>query len=147
MVSLREFDESDAAALRAGQYPGAETEDIGAMIRDWREKTYQGKYFEMLAVTDDGRVVGSVSLYERSANIASAGIEIFPAERRKGYAEEAMRLILERAAGRGFRAVQDQVAGDNAASIALHEKTGFETDGYIYTNARGREVMLYTAFL
>ena len=41
------------------------------------------------------------------------------------------------------RILLDQVRRDNAASIRLHEKLGFETDGYGYRNQKGREVVLY----
>lgn len=147
MVSLREFEDSDAAVLRDGQCPSADMDEVIGLIGSWKEKTYNGRYFEMLAVTQDGRAVGSVSLLERSPGIVSAGIEIFPDERRKGYAAEAMRLILARAAEKGYKGVQDQVAQDNLASRTLHEKVGFETDGYVYTNSRGHDVLIYTYFL
>ena len=58
-----------------------------------------------------------------------------------------MKLLLERAAASGYKLMLDQVSTENAPSKALHEKLGFETDGYIYKNAKGREVLLYLYLL
>ncbi len=54
-----------------------------------------------------------------------------------------MRLMIEAAKGRGYQILQDLVRADNGASIALHEKLGFLTDGSVHTNAGGRQVLIY----
>mgnify|MGYP002625610560 CR=1 FL=1 len=143
MIRLREFEERDAAVLQKKQMPDVGTEEITDMIRAWRTKTFDGKRFEMLAVLSDDTVVGSVSLYERSKSVASVGIEVFADERGKGYASAAMKRIAETARNRGYRVIWDQVAANNKPSISLHEKLGFETDGYIYRNAKDCEVLLW----
>ena len=143
MIRLREFTERDAAVLQQKQMPGVPIEEIGDMIRGWQTKTYRGKRFEMYAMTEGDDAVGSVSLYARSGSIVSVGIEVFSEERGKGSAEEGMKRILERAKDLGYRVIWDQVAANNQPSIRLHEKLGFETDGTLYKNAKGREVLLY----
>ena len=143
MIALRPFTEHDAAILREKQMPSASIGEVSGMIKSWESKTFQGKYFEMLALTADHAVVGSISLYGRTERIASVGMEVFPDERGKGYAAKGMRLIIEHAKRLGYRVIQNQVGADNAASIALHEKLGFETDGYVYQNARDRRVLIY----
>ena len=143
MVGLRSFTEHDAAVIREKQMPDASLDEVLALIKEWESKTFQGRYFEMLALTADHTVVGSVSLYGLTDKIASVGMEVFPDERGRGYAAEGMRLIIEKARTRGYRVIRDQVRADNKASIALHEKLGFETDGYLYKNAKGREVLIY----
>ena len=110
-------------------------------------REYGGNPFEMYAVTSGGRIVGSISLYGRDCGMASLGPEIFSSDRRNGYAAEAMKLLAERAAGMGYRILMDQVRSDNAASIALHEKLGFGTDGAVYRNSRGRDVIIYVMAL
>lgn len=40
-----------------------------------------------------------------------------------------------------------QIRADNVASIALHNSLGFETDGYVYTNKKGNEVLIYIKVL
>jgi phosphinothricin acetyltransferase len=143
MIRLREFEQSDAAVLKQKQMQDADLSEVEEMIRAWQTKTHRGKRFEMLAITEGDAVVGIVSLYERSRSAASVGIEIFFDERGKGYAEEGMRRILERAKVLGYSLILDQVAANNQPSISLHEKLGFETDGYLYKNAKDREVLLY----
>ena len=143
MTILRHFRAEDAELLRARLYPELESERIGALIEEWGTLKYGGKYFEMFAVEEDGRVVGSASLYEHSPSVVSAGNELFGGERGKGLGTAAMRLLEEAAAGRGFRIIKDQVAADNAGSIGLHEKCGFETDGYVYKNKKGVDVLIF----
>ena len=97
MISLRHFEEPDAEVLRIF-FPSARCQDdIISMIHDWNTLSYKGRYFEMFAIQEDATIVGSISIYERSKDIASLGIEIFAPYRRKGYAYEAMRLLMEHA--------------------------------------------------
>ena len=97
----------------------------------------------MFAITADNTIAGSVSLYEHSKSVASIGVEIYPDQRRNGYAAEGMRLIMNHARDLGYRIIQDQVRTDNQASIALHNSLGFETDGYVFRNAKDKDVLLY----
>ena len=147
MIRLRPFTEGDVEILRQGQGQGMSPEEIRAMIAEWNAGTYRGKPFEMYAVEADGAVAGHISLLGQSRSIASVGVEILPEERRKGYAAGAVEQLLALAAQRGCRVIQNQVAADNVPGIALHEKLGFETGGYVYRNARGREVLIYVKCL
>lgn len=146
-VCLRQFDIDDAELLRANQMLDAPIEEVKGIIESWKLRAYQGKYFEMFALTVNDAVVGSISLYGRADTIASIGAEVFPDERGKGYAAEGLKLVMEIAKEKGYQLAQDQVRTDNAASIALHEKLGFETDGYVYRNAKGRDVRIYSKCL
>ena len=143
MVTLRRFSRDDVKILQKKQLPNITEDEIAALIAEWDGGSYQGKHFEMLAVVSDGAVAGSVSLLAHSHSVVSFGTEIFPEERRKGLAYGAMRLLLERAAEQGYRIVLQQVRADNEASRHLHEKLGFESDGYRYRNEKDREVVLY----
>ena len=143
MVTIRQFTHADAAAVQRGLYPDMTIPRIERMIDDWNSGVYQGRRFEMFAVVSEDGVVGCVSLYEHSARVSSVGAEIFPGERGKGTAAEAVSLLLHHASEEGCRIILDQVRADNAASIRLHEKLGFESDGCVYRNRRGHEVVLY----
>ncbi len=147
MITLRHFSMEDAGSVHDGLYPDMKESDIMKMLTEWNSCLYQGRYAEMFAVLSDGRIVGYVSLYERSRSVASAGVEIWPGERGKGFASEAMAALLTVAAEKGYRLILDQVLRSNQASIRLHEKLGFECDGYIYRNRNGHEVFLYTKLL
>ena len=143
MISLRHFEEPDAEVLRAF-FPSARCQDdIISMIHDWSTLSYKGRYFEMFAIQKDATIVGSISIYERSKGIASLGIEIFAPYRRKGYAYDAMCLLIEFATQKGYKIILQQVRTDNLASICLHEKLGFETDGHVYENQKGHKVLIY----
>jgi RimJ/RimL family protein N-acetyltransferase len=143
MVSLRHFEESDAEVLQTYKLSGKGKDDIISMIHDWNMLSYKGHYFEMFAIQNDATVVGSISIYERSKSIVSLGIEIFAPYRQMGHAYEAMRLLIEFAAQKGFKIILQQVRNDNNASIRLHEKLGFETDGHVYENQKGHKVLIY----
>ena len=143
MIGIRHFTEHDAVIIQQKQYTEATTTDIHKMIAEWETKTCQGKYFEMFAITANDAIVGSVSLYEHSKSVVSIGVEVYPDQRRKGYAAEGMHLIMNHARNLGYRIIQDQVRTDNQASIALHNSLGFETDGYVFKNAKDKDVLLY----
>ena len=124
-------------------YPDMTIHSVEQMIADWDACSVAGRRFEMLAVVREDIIVGYASLMERSKTIVSAGIEIFENQRRKGYAADALGQLLRRAGEEGYCVVLDQVRKENQASIALHEKLGFESDGYVYRNKRDHEVLLY----
>ena len=142
-IRIRHFTERDAPVIGRNQYPGVPTAEIREMISEWETNTCRGRYFEMFAVTRGGAIVGSVSLFEHTKSAVSIGVEIHPGERRKGYASDGMRLVMDRARALHYRVILDQVRQDNPASIALHKRLGFETDGYIYQNAKGQDVLLF----
>ncbi|MBO4384906.1 MAG: GNAT family N-acetyltransferase [Clostridia bacterium] len=143
MTGLRRFTYGDAAEIREKMYPDASIEEVRGMIEAWETEKYRGRYFGMFAITADGAVVGCVSVYEQTESEASIGAEVFPDERGKGYASEGVRLAVGIARERGYGTVRNQVRADNAASIALHEKLGFKTDGKVCKNSRGRDTLTY----
>jgi RimJ/RimL family protein N-acetyltransferase len=147
MVRIRHFTTEDAETIKKRQYPDMTVDEIERMIADWNSGVFEGRRFEMFAVTEDGRIAGCASIKECSKSVASLGIEIFTEDRGKRIASNAMPLLLEAAKQAGYRAVLDQVRTDNAASIRLHEAFGFETDGYVYRNKRDRDVVLYLKLL
>ena len=143
MYNIRRFTTEDAAAIQRGMYPDMTLAGVSEMIDEWNAGAYRGRRFDMFAVVRDERIVGCVSLYEKSELIASLGAEIFAGERGRGAAFEALSLLMRYASEAGYRIILDQVRKDNAASIRLHEKLGFQSDGYFYGNQRGHEVVLY----
>ena len=143
MISLRHFCPRDAEAVRGALYPDRTADEAAAMIAAWNTCVYQGRYFETFAVLRDDAIVGQVSLSELSRSVVSAGVEITGAQRGKGFASEALSRLLKYASDRKYRLVLDQVRTDNPASIKLHEKLGFESDGYVYRNRRDHAIFLY----
>ena len=143
MVTLRYFTDADASLLREKRYPDMSAAQVEEMIRKWNEKQVNGRDFEMFAVCDGVNVVGTVSLYQQTADTVSIGPEIFSDCRRRGYGTLAMRAAMDAAGDRGYKIAFAQIRTDNAASIALHEALGFESNGQTFTNAKGNPVLFY----
>jgi len=143
MVTLQHFTKDDSDTIQKQMYPSLSREEIDQILKEWSEFSYQSKYFEMFAIEADGRIVGNISLFEHREHTASIGIEIFPDERRKGFAAEAMTLLCKRASGLGYEIIVDEIRADNTASLKLHEKLGFENSNHIYRNSKGHEAVRY----
>ncbi|MBP5727852.1 MAG: GNAT family N-acetyltransferase [Clostridia bacterium] len=143
MVILRHFTEQDASFVCEGLYPDLTIDEVVTMIREWNSGVHCGRYFEMFAVLSDDTIVGYASLTEHSQSTVSAGIEILSSERNKGFGAQALAALIDAASGKGYRIMLDQVRTDNQASIRLHEKMGFESDGYTYRNRNNNEIILY----
>lgn len=122
---LRPFTSIDCPVILKYQYPDSSVEEIKEMILQWNTRQYDGRYFEMLAIENDGDIVGYVSVVAQNDNTVSEGVEIYAPYRRQGFAYLAVAMILEHIKIRGYSLVTAQVRRDNAASVALHHKLGF----------------------
>ncbi len=143
MVILRNFNKDDAPNLHKSRYSSLSVEQIEHMIDEWNEKRFNGRYFEMFAIVRDEIIVGTISLYHHSTQVVSIGPEIFCEYRRKGFAKEAMIQACNMAKEKGYKIASQQIRINNSASIALHSSLDFETDGSIYTNAKGNQISIY----
>ena len=143
MIQLEYFTLQDADVLRKKLYSDWTAASIRAMITQWNTKEFHGKHFEMFAVKSDGVIVGCISLAQQNGTTVSIGPEIFLPYRKCGFAAKAMCQAMEIAHERGFTAVSQQVRVNNTASIRLHEKLGFETDGQEYTTRHGNACRMY----
>lgn len=143
MITLRNFTVSDAHELQENKYGHKTLSEVQEMICEMNNKTYNHRYFEMFAIVKDRKFVGQISLYQHSKNTISCGPEIFEEYRRQGFAKEAMTLAMDIAKSKGYKIVLQQIRVDNDASIGLHNSLGFETDGYVYRNKKGNEVLIY----
>ena len=142
MISLRNFTYEDIEVLQQHGYGNLSGNDIKNLIDAWNKNEHNGKYFEMFAVIDED-IVGYVSLYQLSESVISCGPEIFVLNRQKGYGFQAVSEALKIAAGKGYKIAMAQIRTDNAASMTLHKKLGFETDGNEYINKKGKSVGIY----
>ncbi|MBQ9768147.1 MAG: GNAT family N-acetyltransferase [Lachnospiraceae bacterium] len=142
MIQLRNFKIEDIPALKAHSYPNRTQEDLENLIVDWNTKRCGERYFEMFAIEENETVVGSVSLYQHTESVVSCGVEIYPEHQRKGYAFCGVTKALQIATEQGYKIATAQVRTDNAASIALHKKLGFELD-HEYKNKKGNDVYFF----
>ena len=115
--------------------------------KETQEPAADGHYRQLFLVRAENELVGTVGLYQHTGYIVSAGPEIFPPYRRRGYAAAAVTLVLARAKERGFRLAQAQVRTDNEASIRLHEKLGFLRSWEHVVNRHGNEVIIFSKIL
>jgi diamine N-acetyltransferase len=78
---------------------------------------------------DGGACVGFVDLFDFDPASLSAGVGILvcdPADRRRGYGGEALKLVSDYARRvLGMRSLRCDIAADNAASLALFSRAGF----------------------
>lgn len=147
MISLRNFMDSDAIEFQQKRNVNMSVNEIKALFAKWKEKEFEGKYFEMFAVIKDNELVGMISLYKHSENVISCGPETFSCYQKQGIAEEAVRLAMDIAKRKGYKLVLQQIRLDNTASISLHNKLGFETDGYTYKNKKGHDIQIFVKIL
>ncbi len=142
MICLRKFAAEDADCVQCRIYPNMTIPQIQEMILQWNAGIFDGKRFEMFAITLENEPVGTVSLYEQTDDCASFGIEVAECFRCRGIAAESGSQVLHLAAQMGYSKVISQVRRDNAASVALHKKLGFVlTEETV--NRKGNPVYLY----
>lgn len=143
MIELRNFTNADIEKLQKHEDSELSHADCERLILTWNEKKYNDGYFEMYAVINNGNIVGKASLYARSEHIVSCGIELYAEFRGKGYATAAYPILLSLAKQKRFTIAVAQVLANNAASIALHKKAGFEAEDYTYTNQQGKQIYYF----
>lgn len=143
MITLRNFTNSDIRQIQQCQYSNMSQAELQAVIETWNKKQYKENYFEMYAIEENGIIIGQASLYGRSKHIVSCGLELYAAYREKGHGTSAYRELLSLAKTKGFTIAVAQVDVDNAASIAIHKKMGFEAEDYTYINKKGNPIFYY----
>ena len=100
---------------------------------DWLVKR-SGAYAVLVAVDDDGALLGFASLSpfrERPAYSTTVEDSVYvDRERRAGGVGRALlEALVETAVAHGFHAMIARIVGGHDASIALHERVGFEIVG------------------
>ncbi len=143
MIKLKEIELQNSQALKDNYYKNKTVEQIENIVLQWKNKTLDGKYFEMLGVFNEKELVGVVSIYEQTKNSVSLGIEIFEQFRKIGYGYLALNCALKRAKKKGYKLTVNQVRTDNKASIQLCKKCQLETNFYEYINKKGNAIYLY----
>lgn len=124
-MELRHFGNGDVAEIRRLEYPDLSEKEISDLVSAWNKKSYNGRYFEIFAVTLDDRVIGNVSLYEYEAEIFTAGLMIYEPYRNRGYGRNALTLLAAKAKEKGLKALYAKIRADNVASKKVAEKVGF----------------------
>ena len=132
--NIEDFDDTDYGVMSFEERQG--------LIDESMKKIHNGAYFEFLVVYQDNTVIGFMNLFAHSPHIISCGPEIKKCYQKKGYGFLAETMALEYAKKKGYTIAVGGVDDNNAASIALHEKLGFEMDRK-YLNKKGRTIRIY----
>jgi RimJ/RimL family protein N-acetyltransferase len=137
-----------------------EKEDVPLLVEWWNSLDYQGKYFpvpqkskaqalqefenpspiqvamehkEFMIEKKDGTRVGHIG-YGRDIfhDMIEIGYDIFPSERRKGYASEAIQIIVDYLfLSKDIPRISIYTDARNIASIRAAENVGFKKEGII----------------
>jgi len=142
MVSLRNFTLQDIPVLQKEQGYDKPKKELTDIIQRGNKKSYERRYFEMFAIIDGGELKGTVSLYQHTSTAVSLGVEIFSAHQRQGFGFKGEMLAIEQAKKLGYKIVAGHVRVDNAASIALQKKLGFEVY-HEMTNPQGIKMYFF----
>ncbi|MBQ8577230.1 MAG: GNAT family N-acetyltransferase [Clostridia bacterium] len=132
--NIKDFDGTD--------YGSMSFEERKHLIDESINKNHNGAYFEFMVVYNDDTVVGFMNLFAHSHHIISCGPEIKEGFKKKGFGFLAETMALEYAKKKGYTIAVGGVDDNNVASIALHEKLGFEMDRK-YLNRKGRTIRIY----
>lgn len=88
----------------------------------------------MLVAVDDAQLVGELSIKAVSSrravqHVATLGMSVKPAHRRKGIGRALMNAAIEWAPSAGIKRIELYVYARNAPAIALYEACGFRVEG------------------
>ena len=142
MITLHPVSFNNTEDFSGTSYDAMSRDEKVQMIDESAREAHGGAYFQMLAVYEDENVVGFTNLFALSSHIISIGPEIKEHLRGKGYGYLALMQTLEYAQNRGYSIAVAQVREDNAASIALHEKCGFEIGTHCLSR-HGKPIRIY----
>jgi RimJ/RimL family protein N-acetyltransferase len=115
-------------------WPPSSLASVQAWAEEASKRKMDGDSFHWLIETTDQTPVGTISTHDCNPHCGtlSYGVDIEKTQRGKGYAGEAIWLVLRYYFEElRYQKVTVQVHANNAASMRLHEKLGFHREGVI----------------
>lgn len=148
---FHEWDQDDQTSRAAFSIPFPRS---SAATRRWAERIAHdepsGDEVRWVIVGGGDQPVGTINSHDcdRRFGSFSYGVAVAPRWRRRGFATEAIRLVLRYFfAELGYQKANAQVHEFNAGSRALHERLGFVPEGRVrrmlYTDGRHWDVLLF----
>lgn len=127
------FDADSTVMRNADQlHPPRSAEGYRRWVETIAKAPRDDEFFLGIESLADGRLVGAISTdgVDKNAGVFGYGISIGSAYHRKGYASEAVVLLLRYMFGeRRFQKCDVGVYAYNTASLMLHKKLGFVEEG------------------
>ena len=105
-----------------------------AFAEEQSKNKFEKDTFVWIIQDQQGEAVGTIDTHDckRREGTFSYGISVAAEHRRRGYASEAIRLVLKYYFEElRYQKVTTNVHSDNPASIALHEHLGFKKEGVL----------------
>jgi len=139
-MQIRPAAEADREAVFAIVDPVLKAGETYAMPRDFSHEETLAYWFspshEVFVVEDNGAILGTYYLMANQqgggAHVANCGYMTAAEAQGKGVARAMCAHSLERAAQRGFRAIQfNHVVSTNSRAVALWQSFGFEVVGIL----------------
>lgn len=162
LVRLRGVEPSDAEAFfrwnldsetgRALEFlwPPASLALVRKQIEEVALEKFGGEKFTWVMEDRAGVAVGQITAHHCNPRDGtfSYGLSVAAEHRRKGYAAEAVLLVVKyHFEELRYRKVTVGIHGDNSASVALHERLGFRREGtlrqMLYTHGRYHDLHYY----
>jgi diamine N-acetyltransferase len=119
-------------------------------IENSHQDIYEAKQYRFVICTSDDFPIGIIDLFDFNPqhHRVGVGILIIPSYQGKGYASEALELIIEYAfTYLNVHQIFANITAENAKSIALFEKFQFKMAGikkdWIYSNSTYKDEILY----
>ena len=145
-VILRSVDFSDVDTILLWENSSAEPlygvydeeytrEDVVQFVENQqRYSLAENEQLRLMICSHEGECLGALDLTEYDGEKAFVSILIFDLDnRRKGFAENALRLVVDYAKSLGMHALYANILPENISSISLFEKVGFEAvDAMLY---------------
>ena len=106
-------------------------EDIVRFIENQQQYSLaETEQLRLMICSHDGERLGSIDLTEYDGRKAFVSILIFDlGNRRKGFAENALQLVVDYAKSLGLHELFATILPENLPSISLFQKVGFDSDG------------------
>jgi RimJ/RimL family protein N-acetyltransferase len=161
-VRLRAFVAEDWETYHAWNVDDEQTRNLdqihfpqsASAARQWAEREAVrepgGDNFRFVIENEHGEVVGDLSTHDCDPRVGafSYGISIRPDQRGKGYAAEAIPLVLRYYfLEKRYQKVTVTIFSFNEPSVRLHERLGFQFEGRIrrtaYTGGAHHDALIY----
>jgi RimJ/RimL family protein N-acetyltransferase len=124
-------------------------------VRSWTEaqaraKQERDEFRFQIEALDTGQLVGTLNTHTTNPRVGTFmyGVAIAPEQQRKGYAADAVRLVLSYFFNeKRYQKVNTEVYSFNTASIHFHERLGFTLEGrlrrMVYTGGQFYDALIY----